>query len=273
MNFSDEYPLARGYRAASRLNLQHYIWKQAQDYLVHPNIPLDAEGLKIADIGTGTGIWLLDLADQLPASVQLHGFDIDTSQCPPGEWLPRNVSIHKLDIFGEIPQRFCGQYDIIHIRFFLCVITQSNPRALLECLMAMLKPNGWIQWTEQDVKTCQIVSAKPNAKSEHTKALMDFAMSPTPSWPIEAQYWVADLHKTFKDIGLAEVKEERCKKTSWTYSSSQDVTMLAMEEISLRIPNGASARQMISRASQEFEENERGLAIISDKVTVIGRKS
>jgi len=73
-------------------------------------------------------------------------------------------------------------------------------------------------------------------------------------------------------VGLAEVEEERCNKTSWIYSSSQDVTMLAMEEISLRIPNGPSIRQMISRASQEFEENERGIAIVSDKITVIGRK-
>ncbi|MCJ1431029.1 hypothetical protein MMC27_000379 [Xylographa pallens] len=272
MNLSDEYPLARGYRAASRLDLQHYIWKQSQGYLVHPNIPLDPEDLKIADIGTGTGIWLLDLADQLPVSVQLDGFDIDTSQCPPAEWLPENVAIHKLDIYGEIPRRFYGQYDIIHVRFFLCVVIQSNPKALLERLMVMLKPSGWIQWTEQDVKTCRIVSAKPNAKTEHTKASMDFAMSPTPSWPVETQYWVADLPKTFQDMGLADVKEERCNKTSWTHSSSQDVTMLAMEEISMRIPNGPSIRQMISRASQEFEENERGIAIVADKITVIGRK-
>ena len=72
-------------------------------------------------------------------------------------------------------------------------------------------------------------------------------------------------------MGLVDVKEERCIKTSWTYSSSQDVTILAMEEISLRILNGRSIRQMISQISQEFEENERGIAIVTDKITVIGR--
>ncbi len=60
--------------------------------------------LKIADIGTGTGIWLLDLSDSLPSSIQLDGFDIDLSQCPPRPWLPPNVSMRNLNIHDETPE-------------------------------------------------------------------------------------------------------------------------------------------------------------------------
>ncbi len=37
-----------------RLGLQHFLWREALGYLVHPDIPLDHEKVKIADVGTGT---------------------------------------------------------------------------------------------------------------------------------------------------------------------------------------------------------------------------
>lgn len=40
----------------SRLNLQHYLWKDVLGYNIHPGIPIhDKEDFCIADIGTGTG--------------------------------------------------------------------------------------------------------------------------------------------------------------------------------------------------------------------------
>lgn len=38
-----------------RLNYQHNLLKQHHGFLLHPSIELDAEGARIADIGTGTG--------------------------------------------------------------------------------------------------------------------------------------------------------------------------------------------------------------------------
>lgn len=83
---------------------------------------------------------------------------------------------------------------------------------------------------------------------------------------------MADLHKTFTTAGLLGVKEDRSQRAPWTLSSSHDSTMLAMEEMSLRLPNGPGVRAMIAKASQEFEDNQRGIAIVSDKITVYGRK-
>jgi len=273
MNETVEYPLARNYRAAARLNLQHYIWKQTQGYLIHPDIPRNPD-IKIADIGTGTGIWLTDVAGDLKIpGVQLHGFDVDISQCPPKEWLPETVSIRKLDIFGEIPDDLHDQYDIINIRAFLVVVKDSNPGFVLQQLSKMLKPNGWVQWSEQDMKTCIIETANPNATRTHTQTLLEFAIEPTPKISAESQHWVSDLRKAFTDIGFVNVKEHRNPRPRWHLSSLQDITMLAMEEISLRLPNGEEVRQKISRASQEFEENERGIAITSDMIVVVGQKA
>ena len=101
---------------ATRLNLQHYIWKQSVGFLKHPKIPLgkeDGKKLRIADIGTGTGIWLLDLAGSLPPSAQLEGLDLDLSQCPPKEWLPENVKMRELNVYDDIPEDLVGVFGVL----------------------------------------------------------------------------------------------------------------------------------------------------------------
>ena len=95
---------------ANRLNLQHYNWKQSLGYLINPRAVPKIDNPKIADLGTGTGIWLLDLSESLSPSAKLHGFDIDLSQAPPTEWLPSNVLMRKLDVFEQLPDDLVGEY-------------------------------------------------------------------------------------------------------------------------------------------------------------------
>lgn len=149
----------------ARLNLQHYQWKDALGYLLHPSIPItkDQQNLKIADIETGTGyeprthclffcsgqiantpedprIWLLDLARDLPASTQLDGFDISTAQYPAKEHLPPNVHLRILDILASDPPKdLQNQYDIVHIRLFIGVVCHGDPMPLLLNLVKLLR--------------------------------------------------------------------------------------------------------------------------------------
>ncbi|KAK0507995.1 hypothetical protein JMJ35_009884 [Cladonia borealis] len=268
------YPLATGFRSVARLNLQHYLWKQQQGYLIHPAIScMQEKSLKIADVGTGTGIWLLDLSEQLPSTVQLDGFDIDVSQCPPRAWLPSNVAMRKLDIHDEIPKELVGVYDIINIRFFLCVVKDRDPTPIIKKSLQMLKPKGWIQWTEQDLSTCKVVSAFTDADTKYTEQLKSFAIAPTPDWPVNHGSWVASMSETFRHAGLKYIVEDRNEKHSWNLSSSHDITLLAMEEVSLKLGNASGVHEMIQKAALEFENNQRGVALASDRVTVVGMKA
>jgi hypothetical protein len=52
---TDPYRLNRDVLASTRLNLQHYIWKESMGYILHPSIKLPSPGIAIADVGTGTG--------------------------------------------------------------------------------------------------------------------------------------------------------------------------------------------------------------------------
>ncbi|MCJ1485515.1 hypothetical protein MMC06_005689, partial [Schaereria dolodes] len=121
------YPLKRNYQAAARLNLQHYLWKEQIGYLLHPSIPLTSDDLQIADVGTGTGIFLLDLLPSVPRTAHLTGLDIDTSLCPAPAYLPKNVTLRTHDIFDEVPEDLVEKFDIIHVRFFICVVEDDDP--------------------------------------------------------------------------------------------------------------------------------------------------
>lgn len=52
---ADPYRLNRDVLASTRLNLQHYIWKESMGYILHPSIKLPDSNVSIADVGTGTG--------------------------------------------------------------------------------------------------------------------------------------------------------------------------------------------------------------------------
>jgi len=83
-------------------------------------------------------IWLVELSKTLPSTTQLDGFDIDLSQFPPKQWLPANVTMHKLDAFSAVPQDLVGKYDIVHLRLFIVLIKHNNPVPLLRNLISML---------------------------------------------------------------------------------------------------------------------------------------
>lgn len=69
MPAADVYGLTRDAKESERLNTQHVVWKTNIGVLLHPKvvagIPSDAH---IGDVGTGTGIWIDDLAKEQQGS-------------------------------------------------------------------------------------------------------------------------------------------------------------------------------------------------------------
>ena len=84
-----------------------------------------------------SSIWLVDVNRQLP-SVHLDGFDNSVDQFPSQEWLPDNISLHRLDVLEPIPETLKGKYDLVHVRLFLAVVQDDDPTPILRNLMDML---------------------------------------------------------------------------------------------------------------------------------------
>ena len=74
------YLLNRNHAAAVRLNYQYYLWKEALGFTIHPTIAsalptIDPTKLTIADVASGTGMWLLEVARLVPKTTVLDGLD------------------------------------------------------------------------------------------------------------------------------------------------------------------------------------------------------
>lgn len=103
--------------------------------------PTDANPLNILDIGTGTGSWAMDVADQFPSAIVI-GTDLSPSQ---PSWVPPNCKFQIDDCEAD----FCWQenkFDYIHIRGLHGTI-RDWPRLYQQCLR-VLRPGGYIEQAE-----------------------------------------------------------------------------------------------------------------------------
>lgn len=99
-------------------------------------------GIQMAlDIGTGTGIWAIDFADEFPAA-QVIGTDLSPIQ---PSWVPPNCKFVIDDAEGEwdYPE---NSVDYIHVRSLFGSL-KDWPRFYAQC-MRVLKPGGYIEQLE-----------------------------------------------------------------------------------------------------------------------------
>lgn len=250
------YDLGRDFLGSVRLNLQHYLWKETLGYDLHPRAGADfsSQGLRIADVGTGTGIFILSLARRLPASCSFVGFDISADQFPIPESLPENVSFRIADAMSEPPDELHGQFDIVHLRLFLCVVENNDPLPVLNFCLKLLKPGGFLQWDEYDQAETVAFQVSPNAPISSMAAMRrGFRNGRDTSWV-----------GTFKDFcaenGVANVECIRTRPpTELLKSFSQTVLVLYTEHASLHDASGNkekadSLRKLIAECAEELEQ-------------------
>lgn len=143
-----------------RLDLQHHIWRlllQGSLYLA----PLAAyreqhgTGTRILDLGCGTGIWAIDIADEFEDAVVLG---VDLSPIQP-EWVPPNCRFYVDDFEDEWTYGEDERIDYIHGRAMLG--SSSDWPALYKKCLDNLKPGGLLEiqeydaWIFSDDDSCQ----------------------------------------------------------------------------------------------------------------------
>ncbi|KAI8308111.1 N-methyltransferase tcpN [Colletotrichum sp. SAR11_59] len=116
------YVLNRGDVAKERARLEynhHKIWLPLCGGLCPPQILAHLRQLpapRVAELATGTGIWLRDMAAQLPSTAELRGIDMDTTKFPPASELPKNMSMMQHNALKPFPQEMHGTFDMVHVR-------------------------------------------------------------------------------------------------------------------------------------------------------------
>ncbi|KIX09018.1 uncharacterized protein Z518_00096 [Rhinocladiella mackenziei CBS 650.93] len=123
-------------REQERLDMQHEIFLQTMDRKLLA-APISSNSLDVLDLGTGTGIWAIDFADEYPQSTVLG---TDLSPIQPAH-VPPNCKF-EVDDFDQT-WIFSKKFDLIHGRMLAGSL--GNPRRLLQQSLEALKPGGWVE--------------------------------------------------------------------------------------------------------------------------------
>ncbi|KIW64480.1 hypothetical protein PV04_09409 [Phialophora macrospora] len=106
--------------------------------------PIGSDPQAVLDVGTGTGLWAIDFADQFPSAI-VTGTDLSPIQ---PTWVPPNCRFEIEDCTQEwtfSPDSF----DFIHVRCLFGSI--ADWPAFYREVYAHLKPGGWFEQVEYSV--------------------------------------------------------------------------------------------------------------------------
>ncbi|KAF2643470.1 S-adenosyl-L-methionine-dependent methyltransferase [Massarina eburnea CBS 473.64] len=211
MSGHDEpYWLGRASTEQQRLIKQHHLWTKSIGYLLHPSIvktlPEDA---RIADIGTGTGIWLSEFSKVSPSTYDLKGYDISSEQFLPAETLPSNVSLEISDFKKPFPKDLHGQFDVVNIRLIIISMGKGVWETTIANLLPLLKPGGAICWTEGNFFVARgFRGASADSTGGHALTRAQTQLNTTLqkrfgfNWP--------EWSNLYKDAGLVGIEEDVC---------------------------------------------------------------
>lgn len=133
------YMLPEDEREQERLDMQHNMFLNTfGGKLVLA--PVDVQVLAALDLGTGTGIWAIDYADEHPEATVLG---VDLSPIQP-TYLPPNCKF-EVDDF-ENDWTYTHKFDLIHGRMLIASCTDF-PKLIKQAYDA-LNPGGWIEFQD-----------------------------------------------------------------------------------------------------------------------------
>lgn len=140
---------------SARLNIQHELSLLEQDGLllvsqfsVSYRQQTRREGnLRVADVGTGTGIWAVQFAQQNP-DIQVVGFDLGMPAPNHDGLQPANVHFAIQDLIPAWPTEglAAGPFDLVHCRQVL--LNLPDPAKMLRQVFENLKPGGIVEIRE-----------------------------------------------------------------------------------------------------------------------------
>ncbi|GKT52086.1 putative methyltransferase tdiE [Colletotrichum spaethianum] len=163
--------------------------------------PLDeAKMHRILDIGTGTGVWAMQMGEEFP-NTEIIGNDLSAIQ---PTWVPPNVKFEIDDV--ESPWLNSGKYDFIFCR-------NTNPGGWVEFQeynLRCMSDDGTLtdkhftpQWEDKFFEACKLVNREPNPgpKLENwVKEAGGFVNVAHQKFKVPMGDWPKDPH--YKECGL-----------------------------------------------------------------------
>ncbi|KAF4626930.1 hypothetical protein G7Y89_g11223 [Cudoniella acicularis] len=128
----------------NQLDIAHHLYLLTLEGRLHL-APIGDNPQNVLDVGTGTGIWAIDFADQYP-SAQVIGFDLSPIQ---PMWVAPNVRFEINDACDPDWGYKKNSFDFIHVRAMYGSV--ADWPAFYRQALAHLAPGGWFQQIEMSV--------------------------------------------------------------------------------------------------------------------------
>ncbi|KAI9838753.1 MAG: hypothetical protein M1837_002351 [Sclerophora amabilis] len=138
-----QYNLPNDEQEQDRLDIQYHALRLAFDGKAFFS-PVGSSPQEILDIGTGTGIWAIEVADEYPSAV-ITGTDLSPIQ---PKWIPPNVKF-EIDDVEQAWTWPTNHFDLIHTRIMNGSVRDWS--RLFQQSFKHCKPGGWVECQELDV--------------------------------------------------------------------------------------------------------------------------
>ncbi|KAF4962272.1 hypothetical protein FSARC_9661 [Fusarium sarcochroum] len=141
--FNTEFSFPNDDQQLESIDITHHYLTLLLDGQLHL-APIENDVKRALDVGTGSGIWAIDFADQFPQA-EVTATDLSPTQ---PQWVPPNVRF-EIDDATETWTWEENYFDFVHIRFLFGSV--KDWAALYKEAYRVCAPGGWVQTGEPDV--------------------------------------------------------------------------------------------------------------------------
>ena len=232
-----EYGIPIDEEEMDRNDLQHHKFFLLLDHKLYlapiPDFVFEEPGSRILDVGTGTGVWAIDMADKFP-NAEIVGNDIAATQ---PSFVPPNCIFEIEDAEDDWPYP-AQSFDYVHVRELLYAI-RDYPRLIAQAYN-ITRPGGWVElaMTVPDVYSDDD-SLPPNSAIKEAGAVFLEIGEKMGAPPTAARKWKSQL----ADAGFVNIHDTVLKiptspwpKEKATATRRRNGTLYAVRRPSLHDP-------------------------------------